>query len=150
MSLIDRATLHLLQHQAGLMATALHANPKRIDRKAADQVQRNVDDILDRRPRPIAVTADGEVLFGHISPWIAAQALPSGLATVINDTPRTEPVLAKPVDPPEPNGGGLGLLDRPAPLEQPEIVRDAEPGGSAKLPPVTNADVDQAKRDLGL
>jgi len=138
---IDRETLHLLQHQGRRMHTALHGVVPP-DRKEAAAIQARVDDILDRRPRAIAVTSDGEVLFAGTSPWVAAQA------TAVNATPEPERVIpAPPVDLTgddlTTNQGGVAVLDR-------ENVRDGQPGGSAVLPPVTAAEAEQARKELGL
>jgi len=141
---IDSQTLHLLEHQGRRMHWALHETTPP-DRAEAARIQSRVDDILDRRPRPIAVASDGEVLWaGQSRPWVAAQGIPV-----------PEPALAKPVTP-EPvlpidttgddlgdGPGGVAVLDR-------EKIRDAEPGDGRQRDPLTQAEIDRFGKELDL
>ena len=131
---IDPNTLVLLQHQSKRMHTVLHETTPP-DRAEAVRIQLIVDNLLDHRPKPVAVAPDGEVIWPGASPFVIDQARntttkPERILTAKQlDTLRAEPPL-------EPNGGGLGLLDRPEPnhYKQEEIERRIE----------------QARKDLGL
>lgn len=114
----DHATLHALEYQGRRMRAALHPGPGEIpDRQKARLIQDRVDGILDRRPRPIAVTDDGEILWEGTSPFVLGQASES---IALNATGQAEVVMLphslfsmfERPDDDEP-GGGLGLLDRP-------------------------------------
>lgn len=95
----DSATLHQLQYQGRRMHHVLHETTPP-DRKEALAIQQRVDDILDRRPQVHSVASDGEVVFDDQSSWVLGQTV------AVNATSEPEVVL-----PPE--GGGVGLLDRP-------------------------------------
>jgi len=155
---IDPATLHLLQHQGRRMHAALH-DVVPPDRKKALEIQLLVDDILDRRPRPIAVTSDGEILYEGTSPYVVAQAVPAPAASTVVNTGPAEPVLPMSAfgsldgETPEPpvidqapdefteGPGGVAVLDR-------EQIRDAEPGDGRERPPITQAEIDQIRREM--
>ena len=113
---IDPKTLAALQHQGRRMHAALEAK----DRKQVEIIHRRVDQILDNRPGVAGVMPDGEVVYDNDS-WLAAQ-----VTEAVNATGEDEQVLTPrqwfglgdidgnhPEDPGEPNGGGVGLLDRP-------------------------------------
>lgn len=114
-SQFDEKTLSALQHQGRRMSAALAEK----DRKEAAIIQRRVDDILDNRPRVHTVAPDGEIVYDNASPWVLEQAQ----TTAVNATGEPEPVLTPQQwygfleepddDRGEPNGGGVGLLDRP-------------------------------------
>jgi len=153
---IDSQTLHMLQHQGQRMRVALHETTPP-DRVEAARIQVLVDDILDRRPRPIAVASDGEILWEGTSPYVIAQgsALPGTLTTAVNATDKPEPVLTAdqlvpkvaPIIDVEPDEftegpGGVAVLDR-------EQIRDAEPGDGRERPPISQAEIDETRRLLG-
>lgn len=119
---IDPKTLAALQYQGRRMAAALAEN----DQKEADLIQRRVDQLLDGRPAAVGET-DGEVIYDNADTWLQAQ-----VTDVVNNTGKPESVLDSaawealnrpfalgnidgehPDDRGEPNGGGVGLLDRP-------------------------------------
>lgn len=150
---IDRQTLHMLQHQGARMRQALHGVVPP-DRKEAERIQCLVDDILDRRPRPIAVTSDGEALFSGTSPYVVAQAaeLPGTLQTAVNATSEPEPVIpasqlvpeVAPIIPDEivEGPGGVAVLER-------EQIHEREPGDGRERPPISQADIEETRRLLG-
>lgn len=80
----DNETQHALEYQGRRMRAALHDGVP--DRKEALLIQKRVDDILDRRPRPIAVAGDGEVIFDNASPFVREQV-------ALNATGQAEIVL---------------------------------------------------------
>lgn len=83
---IDAATLHLLAHQARRLHVVLHETCPP-DRAEAERIQLRVNDILDRRPKPIAVSSDGEVLYEGTSQWVLAQT------TALNASGKPERVI---------------------------------------------------------
>lgn len=107
-------TLSALQHQGRRMSAALAEK----DRKEVEIIHRRVDDILDKRPRPVGEATDGEVIYDDAGTWVLAQ-----LTETVNTTDVPERVLPMSMfgsldDPGDdgtlpPNGGGVGLLDRP-------------------------------------
>lgn len=156
LSTLDPATLHLLQHQGRRMTLALHGNEKQLpDRELAKEIQVLVDDILDRRPRPIAVTLSGEVLYEGTSPYVVAQAhIEAGLPAPVNATDEPEVVLPHSMfgsltgEPENDPGdeiiegpGGVAVLDR-------EQIRDAQPGDGRKRPPITQKEIDEIRREM--
>lgn len=104
-------TVEVLRHYAGRRRIFLAQVPP--DRKGAEACMRRIDDVIDRRPRPVAVAGDGEVLWSDSDPWVIAQAivtnydtggiLPQGLFTIVNNTGAAELVLPAP-DKPTING----------------------------------------------
>lgn len=69
--MIDTVTLDRLKFQATRRARLLGNIPP--DRKEAEACVRRIDDILDARPRPIAVATDGEAVLNNQSPWVIDQ-----------------------------------------------------------------------------
>lgn len=68
---LDQPTIDRLRYQSERRAKLLAQTPP--DRKEAALCMERVDSILDRRPRPIAVATDGEVVLDDQSPWVAEQ-----------------------------------------------------------------------------
>lgn len=110
----DEKTLSSLQYQGRRMHAALEQD----DRKEAELIQRRVDHILDNLPGVAAELPDGGLVHENASPWILDQAS----SIVRNASGHPEPVLPMTSigelempddDGFEPNGGGVGLLDRP-------------------------------------
>lgn len=143
---IDKQTFHLLQHQARRMQTALHKTTPP-DRVLAEQIQKNVDDILDRRPKPIAVSSDGEVLWaGQSSPWIQAQA-----TKAVNDTGKPERVLtAEQMLPIDDSGDDLGAGDGGVAVLDREKIRDAQPGDGRDHGKLTADEIERFGKELDL
>lgn len=72
--MIDDQSLHALKYQAKRMHHFLHdVTPP--DRAEALRIQQRVDDILDRRPRPIAVASDGEIIWANQSGFVVGQVV---------------------------------------------------------------------------
>lgn len=99
MSLIDSQTLHLLEHQSRRLRA--EKAKRRTDEPLIATIRKNIDDILDRRTRPIAVASDGEAIFPGASPWVADQALTqaanlSGEAELILTAPEWDKVHGVP------------------------------------------------------
>lgn len=141
MTMIDNETLHLLEHQGRRMNHVLHEMTPP-DRKEAELIQLRVDAILDRRPKPIAVNSDGEVLFEGTSPWVTTQAKPAVNATSEPERVITpEPVLPIGDDLVE-GDGGVAVLER-------EHPRDDQPGDGRPRPPLSQAEVDRFGQELG-
>lgn len=119
----DSATEHLLRTQGLRMRHALHPpHGGAPDRKEALLIQKRVDDILDRRPRPIAVASDGEVIYDNASPFVREQVAhnATGQAEIVLCGDVVERILPHGFygsleDPDDGAGtdGGVGLLDRP-------------------------------------
>lgn len=129
MKQFDPQTLHMLQYQGRRMHHALHEETPP-NRREAEEIQRRVDDILDRRPRPIAQTRDGDVVYDGDSPWVLAQAAETAEFTTV--IPDALPDAAKPIPfdpahggrsdvPPGTASGGVGLMEPPkAPKRNPD------------------------------
>ncbi len=71
--MIDTFTLGRLKFQANRRRRLLAATPP--DRAEAAACVRRIDDILDARPRPIAVAGDGEAVLDDQSSWVLDQLL---------------------------------------------------------------------------
>lgn len=126
----DPKTLANLQYQSRRMRFSLERN----NRRQVDLIHQRIDQILDNRPGVAGVASDGEVVYDNDS-WLAAQVKED-----VNTTAAAEHVLtseqllqakraleeAPPMpslfgpfelgsddDRGDPNGGGVGLLDRP-------------------------------------
>lgn len=146
----DPATLHLLQHQGRRMQYALHQETPP-NRKEAEAIQVRVDDILDRRPRPVAVTKHGDIVYDGDSPWVLAQAAETAEFTTA--IPDALPDAAKPIpfdpehgghpDPPAGTAsGGVGLMEPPKP---PVFRNPTEP-----LSDADEAKIAEYRKELGL
>ncbi len=111
---IDPKTLSALQHQSRRMRYAKEQG----DRRQMEIIHRRVDQLLDNRAGVVGAAPDGEVVYDNAGSWAIAQA-----TEVVNNTDVPERVLPHSLfgpfdldsndDEPEPNGGGVGLLDRP-------------------------------------
>ena len=84
---VDRLTY---QHRR--LTAALGETPP--NRKEAGLIYRRVDDILDRRMRPVGLTPDNEVVWPDQSPFVQAQAFPLE-AIAVNATGQAEVVLTQ-------------------------------------------------------
>ena len=69
--MIDDETAARIEYQRGRRAKLLALTPP--DREEAQKCLDRIDDMLDRRPRPIAVATDGEIVMDDQSPWVAKQ-----------------------------------------------------------------------------
>lgn len=69
---LDRNTLKMVEHQRCRRAKYLAQVPP--DRVGAEKCMELIDLILDRRPRPIAVASDGEILLSDQSTWVLNQS----------------------------------------------------------------------------
>lgn len=78
----DPHTQRLLEQQHRSLTAA------RPDERKVKMIYARFDQILDRRPRPVAVAPDGEVLWPGQSPLVYDQAspLPEGFTVVVNRT----------------------------------------------------------------
>jgi len=83
---MDKELLRRLNHQRLRRQACLNRVPP--DRAEAARCLRRIDDMLDRRPRPIAVATDGEIVLDDQSPWVQKQ-----VHIVKNDTDTPERIL---------------------------------------------------------
>lgn len=106
----DPVTMQQLLHQSRRMRHALHETLPP-DRREAELIQRRVDDILDRRPKPVGTTSDGEILWENQSPWVLAQIGADTIPALPEPDP--EPPSRAHDIPPGTATGGVGLMDCP-------------------------------------
>lgn len=123
-------TLRSLRQQATKLHNILTNPDPDISPLERDRIQSRVDRILDERPRVHSIANDGEIIWSSASTWVKDQGspLPPGETIAVNATGQAEVVTRDPRghlwdgllpniqngdEPPEPNGGGIGLLDRP-------------------------------------
>lgn len=95
MTIYDAETQRQLDHQCRRREEALAQIPP--DRVEAAACLDRIDDILDRRPKPIAVAPDGETILDDQSAWVAAQTgwLLPGRTTAVNTTGEPEIILTE-------------------------------------------------------
>lgn len=119
----DSNTQAKLDYQARRMQFALAEGNTR----EAEVIQRRVDTILDTRPSPIAVAADGEVLYDNQPASVIAQGVAFNVTdedeAVLTSQQLQDAVMAEackllgidddPEDGGTVGGGGVGVLDRP-------------------------------------
>ncbi len=134
---LDSNTTKLLQNQSKRRAHWLSLTPP--DRVEAQRCMRRVDDILDRRPKVYAVASDGEVVYSDAAPWIKGQLMLPGLSIATNTT--DEPAAGDPAPGDPAPGGGVDVLERP---------QSRRAGETKPLPPITEADITAARKQLGL
>lgn len=109
---IDPNTRITLEYHGRRMHFALSQG----NQAEADRIQARIDDILDNRPGVAGTAPDGEVVYDNDS-WLAAQVTEAVNPTAVPE--RMLPSIFGPFDlgsdddRGEPNGGGVGLLDRP-------------------------------------
>lgn len=100
---LDEETRERLLYQWRRLQLAEHGDREHIpDRKEAELIHRRINDILDRRKRPVEVKSDGTIVWSdEVSPWIADQGgfLPAGESIAVNATGQAEVVSSADAEP---------------------------------------------------